>query len=54
MPRVKHPEPVQPVPCQVCRKEVPRDQAVVPETQDKLLYYCSPDCYEKWKKTRPT
>jgi hypothetical protein len=53
MPRVKHPEPVKPVPCRVCRKEVPRDEAVVPEAQDKLVYYCSLDCYDKWKAGAP-
>ena len=37
------------VACEVCQKEVPRSEAVVPEATDYVLYVCGLDCYEKWK-----
>jgi hypothetical protein len=40
---------VQRVRCQVCHKEIPKSEAIVPEATDYLLYFCGFDCYEKWK-----
>lgn len=37
------------VACEVCLKEVPRSEAVVPEAVDYVTYFCGLDCYEKWK-----
>lgn len=50
MPRTKRPENVKPVRCGMCRKEIPSSEAVVPEAQDRLMHYCSLDCYDRWKK----
>ena len=49
MPSVKHPGRVEPVHCELCRKEVPRSAAIVPELKDRVMYFCGLDCYEKWK-----
>lgn len=40
---------VESVPCEVCRKEVPRDQATSREATDRVLYLCGVECYEKWE-----
>jgi len=37
------------VPCEICRKEVPESEAVVPEAIDYILYFCGFDCYEVWR-----
>ena len=47
------PVEVQRVRCEVCRKEVPRSEAVVPEATDYVLYFCGLDCYERWKSGQP-
>jgi hypothetical protein len=49
MPAVKHPGHVEPVHCELCKKEVPQSAAIVPESKDRLMYLCGLDCYEKWK-----
>lgn len=36
--------------CDVCRKEVPLSEAVVPEAKDYVAHFCGLDCYEQWKK----
>ncbi len=38
------------VACEICLKEVPVSEAVVPEAADYVAYFCSLECYEKWKK----
>ena len=35
--------------CAVCAIEVPLDEAVVPETTDRLIYLCGLDCYARWR-----
>jgi hypothetical protein len=52
MPSVKKPSPVEPVRCEVCRKEVPASEAFVPEAKDYVMYFCGLDCYENWKKPK--
>lgn len=44
-------KPVEPplVSCEVCLKEVPQSEATVPEAVDYFVYFCGPDCYQKWK-----
>ena len=37
------------VSCEVCRKDVPKSESVVPEASDYLMHFCGLDCYEKWK-----
>jgi Domain of unknown function (DUF3330) len=41
------------VSCDVCLKEVPQSEASVPEAVDYFVYFCGPDCYEKWTHGRP-
>ena len=38
------------VSCEICMKEVPLNEAINPETDDYVVYFCGLDCYEKWKK----
>ena len=40
------------VSCKVCLEEIPKSEATVPEAVDYFVYFCGPDCYEKWKNDR--
>lgn len=44
--------PVEPeqVSCDVCMKEIPRDQARSAEVEDYVMHFCGIDCYAKWAK----
>lgn len=37
------------VACEVCLREVPRSEAIVPEAADYVAYFCGLECYEKWR-----
>lgn len=37
------------VTCEICLKEVPITEAVVPEATDYVVHFCGLGCYEKWK-----
>ena len=37
------------VSCEVCLKEVPVAEAVIPEATDYFVHICGLECYEKWK-----
>ena len=37
------------VSCEVCLKEIPRDEAQASETEEYVAYFCGLDCYELWK-----
>jgi hypothetical protein len=37
------------VACEICLKEVPISEAVVPEATDYVAHFCGLDCYQKWK-----
>jgi len=41
------------VECDVCLKEVPASEAVVPEDTDYVAHFCGIECYEKWKQRMP-
>lgn len=43
------PEPSALVSCEVCLKEVPASEAMVPEASDYFVHFCGLDCYQKWK-----
>jgi hypothetical protein len=53
MPSVKHPGKAPSVQCEECRKEVPESAAMVPESKDRVMYFCGLECYEKWKQENP-
>ena len=38
------------VSCDMCRKEVPLSEAVIPEAADYVAHFCGLDCYSQWKK----
>jgi hypothetical protein len=40
------------VACEVCLREVPRSEAVVPEASDYVAYFCGLECFAKWKALR--
>lgn len=40
------------IPCHVCRKEIPKDAAVHAEGRDYVLYFCSTECLDYWKKNK--
>jgi hypothetical protein len=44
-------KPLEPemVACKVCLKEIPVSEAKSDEATDYVVYYCSLDCYDKWK-----
>lgn len=44
------PEAVERVICDICLKEVPITEAVVPEAEDYVVHFCGLECYEKWRK----
>ncbi len=37
------------VTCEICLKEVPISEAVVPEATDYFVYFCGVGCFEKWQ-----
>lgn len=37
------------VACQLCLREIPLTEAVMPEATDYVVYFCGLECYEKWK-----
>lgn len=49
MPKSSTPPQTARVACEVCLREIPRSEAVVPEALDYVAYFCGLDCYEKWK-----
>jgi hypothetical protein len=38
------------IPCEVCLREVPKSEAIVPEATEYFLYFCGLDCYQRWKR----
>lgn len=44
------PVEIEQVVCEVCLKEVPITEAVVPEASDYVAHFCGLECYEKWRK----
>lgn len=38
------------VSCEMCLKEVPATEALIPEASDYFVYFCGLECYEKWKR----
>lgn len=37
------------VSCQLCRKQLPADEAVVEEAKDYVHWFCGQDCYQRWQ-----
>ena len=49
MPKSSKPTESVLVSCEICLKEVPVDEAKVPEGADYFVHFCGLECYEKWK-----
>lgn len=43
---------VEVVVCEICRKEVPMTEAVMPEVADYVVQFCGLECYEVWRQRR--
>lgn len=41
------------VSCEVCLREVPRSEAIVPEAVDYVAYFCGLECFGKWQSRLP-
>ena len=37
------------IPCDVCQKEVPLSEAMIPEAADYVAHFCGLECYAQWK-----
>jgi len=46
------PVKVERVACEICLKEVPISEAIVPEATDYVAHFCGLACYQKWKNQR--
>lgn len=40
---------VEQVSCDICLKEIPLSEAVIPEAADYVAHFCGLECYTKWK-----
>jgi len=40
---------VEKVSCDICLKEVPISESVIPEAVDYVVHFCGLECYTKWK-----
>ena len=40
------------VPCNICMKEVPLDEASSFEAVDYVIHFCGLECFNKWKKEK--
>jgi len=40
--------------CDMCMKEVPITEAIIPEATEYFVHFCGLACYEKWKKQDET
>ena len=49
MPTNDKPIDVERIPCEVCLREVPKSEAIVPEAAEYFVYFCGLDCYQRWK-----
>lgn len=36
--------------CEVCMKEIPASEAIVPEASDYVAHFCGAQCYDQWRK----
>lgn len=45
--------PIELVPCEICMKEVPKSEAIVPEACDYVAYFCGLECYAQWRHQLP-
>ena len=47
-----HPRPTneETVSCEVCLKQIPRNEAKSREAREYTQYFCGLECYEKWRR----
>lgn len=46
------PVKVEQVACEICLREVPLTEAIVPEAADYVAHFCGLECYQEWKNQR--
>jgi hypothetical protein len=44
-----NPVELEQVSCEICMKEVPLTEAMVPEAEGYFVHFCGLDCYQQWK-----
>jgi len=54
MPEKMTPKEPEHVPCDICMKEVPIDEANSFEAVDYVIHFCGLECLEKWKQQKQT
>jgi len=45
-----NPSEIEKVSCEICRKEVPLSEAMIPEAEEYVAHFCGLECYTQWKK----
>jgi hypothetical protein len=35
--------------CSQCQEQIPADLAIQPEGEEYALYFCTPECFAKWR-----
>lgn len=40
------------VACDVCLKQIPTSEAMVPEATDYVVHFCGLECYRQWENQR--
>ena len=46
---MSNPSEIDKISCDICRKEVPLSEAMVPEAEEYVAHFCGLDCYTQWK-----
>ena len=46
------PEEPEHISCDICMKEIPKDEARSSEGADYVIHFCGLECYEKWKREK--
>ena len=46
---MSNPSEIEKVSCDICRKEVPLSEAMIPEAEDYVAHFCGLECYTQWK-----
>lgn len=49
MPTPDKPTDVEHIACDICQKEVPRSEAIIPEAADYVAHFCGLACFDQWK-----
>jgi hypothetical protein len=48
---IDNPVELERVACEICLREVPVSEAIIPEAVDYVIHFCGVDCFETWKRS---